>query len=101
MQLQSQLQLNLISDRPGRQPRPWRMAELEEAMHTAENRQREWEMRRSAVAASAAAASTPLISSKMTGSSEQQAKGIKKQLTGQAQKAAGDIKEVVKNGSGR
>ena len=34
---------------------------------------------------------------KVIGSSEQQLKGIKKQVDGQGQKAVGDIKEVVKD----
>ena len=34
---------------------------------------------------------------KVIGSHEQQAKGLKKQVEGQAQKAVGDIKEVVKD----
>jgi uncharacterized protein YjbJ (UPF0337 family) len=33
------------------------------------------------------------------GSTEQQLKGIKKQVEGRAQKAVGDIKEVVKDAS--
>jgi uncharacterized protein YjbJ (UPF0337 family) len=34
---------------------------------------------------------------KVIGSHEQQAKGLKKQVEGRAQKAVGDIKEVVKD----
>jgi uncharacterized protein YjbJ (UPF0337 family) len=34
---------------------------------------------------------------KLIGSPEQELKGIKKQVVGQAQKAVGDIKEVVKD----
>ena len=36
---------------------------------------------------------------KLIGSNEQQLKGIKKQVDGQAQKAVGDIKQVVKDAS--
>jgi uncharacterized protein YjbJ (UPF0337 family) len=36
---------------------------------------------------------------KVIGSHEQQLKGIKKQVDGHAQKAVGDIKEVVKDAS--
>lgn len=36
---------------------------------------------------------------KFIGSSEQQAKGITKQVEGKTQKAVGDIKEVVKDAS--
>jgi uncharacterized protein YjbJ (UPF0337 family) len=36
---------------------------------------------------------------KVIGSNEQQLKGIKKQVDGHAQKAVGDIKEVVKDAS--
>jgi uncharacterized protein YjbJ (UPF0337 family) len=34
---------------------------------------------------------------KLIGSNEQQAKGIRKQVEGQGQKALGDVKEVVKD----
>jgi uncharacterized protein YjbJ (UPF0337 family) len=36
---------------------------------------------------------------RVIGSNEQQLKGITKQLDGQAQKAVGDVKEVVKDAS--
>ena len=38
---------------------------------------------------------------KLIGSKEQQAKGLKKQVSGKAEKAVGDVKEVVKKAARR